>query len=307
MTTSYLAQQALNAGQVSAFYGLLAVAYVLIHAITRRINLAFGALSIWAGYTLINTALWLMLELPGATAVPVVAASLVAIAHTVLAGAVVQRLVVGPLVRETSLAMLVATLGLAIAMEEVMRLANDSRERWLMPIAASAIRLGGVPEFPVQVTAIQVVVVAAALALAGALILLVERHSFGRVWRACSDDLGMAELCGVDVGRALWVTFALATACAAAAGILHALSYGVASYYGGFVIGLKTLFVAIVGGLGSVPGALVGGVILGVFETLWSAYVGPAYRDAAAFIALSGLMILFPRGLFDGQGRVDPV
>lgn len=307
MSAGYLAQQLLNALQISAFYGLLAVSYVLIHAISGRINFAFGALAIWASYTAINTTLWLMLELPGATLVPILVAGAVAVAHTTITGFAIERAAIRPLLRERSLAMLVATLGLAIAMEEAMRLANDSRERWLMPVGARAIALGGPAEFPVQVTVIQVVVVVISISLALALIAFIERHAFGRLWRACAEDLRMAELCGVDIGRTLSVTFLIATAYAAFAGILHALSYGVASYYGGFVIGLKTLFVAVVGGLNSVPGVMAGGIVLGVFETLWSGYVGAEYRDAAAFLCLSALMVLFPRGLFAGDGRVEPV
>jgi branched-chain amino acid transport system permease protein len=307
LNAAYALQQLLNATQVAAFYGLLAVSYVLIHAVTRRINFAFGALSIWASYTIVNVAMWLMLYLPGQVLLPLLAGATVAIAHTVLTGVVIERMVVRPLVREPSLAMLAATLGLALAMEELMRLANDSRERWLIPLDSWDIRLGGPTSFPVIVTGVQVTVVVIACSLAGGLMLLIARHPFGRVWRACSEDLRMAELTGVDVARTVMITFALATACAATAGVLMALSYGVASYSGGFVIGLKTLFIAVVGGLNSVPGVFVGGILLGAFETAWSAVFGPNYRDAAAFAALTALMIARPEGLFGGAGRTEPV
>jgi len=307
MDLAYLAQQLVNALQVSAVYGLLAVSYVLIHAITRRINLAFGAFAIWAGYTTVNTALWLMLRLPGETFLPIVLAGLLAVLHTTLAGAAIERTAIRPLLGHSSLAMLVATLGLAIAMEEAMRLSNDSRERWLKPVAATPIGLGGTEGFAVSATPIQLIVVALAALAAGLLVALVRRHAFGRLWRACSEDLLMAELTGVDVRRTLAITFALASATAAAAGVLLALSYGVATFHGGLVIGLKTLFVAITGGLTSVAGGFLGGLLLGLFETLWSGYLGPEYRDAAAFLALSALMVLFPHGLFGDGGRVDHV
>ncbi len=304
---SYFSQQLLNATHVSAFYGLLAVSYVLIHAITQRINFAFGALSIWASYTAVNATLWFLLELPGETLVPLLAGGAIAILHTVVAGYLIERSTVRPLLGAPSLAMLVTTLGVAIAVEEVMRIANGSRERWLPPIDAGILVLGGVPAFPVQITGLQIAVIGVAVLLAMGLIWFISSHPFGRVWRACAEDLRMAELCGVDAGRTLGLTFALASAYAAAAGALIALDYGVASYSGGFVIGLKTLFVAVVGGLNSVPGVFAGGIILGLFETLWSGYVGPEYRDAAAFVALSGLMIAFPHGLFGGRGSTEAV
>ena len=141
-TTAYALQQLLNATQVASFYGLLAVSYVLMHAITRRINFAFGALSIWASYTIVNISMWLMLIWPGHVLLPLLIGSGAALAHTVLTGLIIERTVVRPLVREPSLAMLAATLGLALAMEEAMRLANDSREKWLLPIDGLDYRVG---------------------------------------------------------------------------------------------------------------------------------------------------------------------
>ena len=304
---AYALQQLLNATQVAAFYGLLAVSYVLMHAITRRINFAFGALSIWASYTIVNVSMGLMLIWPGRELLPLLIGAAAAIAHTVLTGLVIERSVVRPLVREPSLAMLAATLGLALGMEEAMRLANDSREKWLIPFDGWDFRLGGPASFPVMVTGVQITVVVIACSIGAGLMLFIARHPFGRIWRACAEDLKMAELTGVDVGRTMMVTFALASACAGVAGVLMAVSYGVASFSGGFVIGLKTLFVAVVGGLNSVPGVFVGGILLGVFETAWSAIFGPNMRDAAAFLALTGLMIARPQGLLGGAGRSEPV
>jgi branched-chain amino acid transport system permease protein len=305
--TAYAIQQVLNATQVAAFYGLLAVSYVLMHAITRRINFAFGALSIWASYTIVNVSMWLMLVWPGHVLLPLLLGATVAIAHTVLTGLIIERVAVRPLVQEPSLATLAATLGLALAMEEAMRLANDSREKWLIPFDGWDFRLGGPAAFPIMVTGVQIAVVVIACSIGIGLMLFIARHPFGRVWRACAEDLKMAELSGVNVTRTLMITFGLASACAATAGVLMAISYGVASFSGGFVIGLKTLFIAVVGGLNSVPGVFVGGIILGVFETAWSAIFGPNLRDAAAFLALTGLMIARPQGLFGGAGRTEPV
>lgn len=307
MTLGYVIQQALNALQVSAFYALLAASYVLMHAITRRINFAFGALSIWAGYTFINVTLSLMLEFPASAVLPLTLAGVLAVGHTALVGLVVERRVVRPLVRESSLAMLVTTLGLAIALEEGIRLANDSRERWLAPIGGEPWRLGVVEGFEVMITPVQITGIVVAMALAALLALVIARHPFGRAWRACSQDLHMAELCGVDVGRTLAITFFLATVYAAAAGILVALLYGVASFHGGFVIGLKTLFVAVVGGLSSISGAFVGALLLGLFETFWSGTMGPELRDAAAFVMLAVLLVLFPEGLLAGRGGAKVV
>lgn len=301
----YFLQQCLNAVLVSALYGVLATAYVLVHGISGRVNLAFGTLAVWSGYITINVTLALMIRMPGETALPVLAAVLVALLNTAAVGLLIGQYVVGPLVRYGSLAVLIATLGLAIALEEFMRLINNSREVWLGPVLNRPIVAITRDGSTVQVTTIQCLVVGCALTLALGLSVLIARHPFGRVWRACSQDIDMARLCGIDVRRAALATFVLAALCAAVAGAMMAVYYGSVSFYGGLIIGLKTLFVAIVGGLHSVAGAFAGAFILGFLETFWVAYFDIAYRDVAVLLLLSGLMIAFPRGLFTGGGRID--
>ena len=306
MSLGLAIQHVINGLQVSAFYALLAASYVLMHAITRRINFAFGALGIWASYTCLNAGLWMMIELPGAVFFPLAIASGLAIVHTAAVGLVIERVVVRDLVRQSSLAMLVATLGLALALEEGVRLANDSRERWLPPIAGTPWILGRVDGFDVSTTPLHVAGVTSALVLAGGLTWIIARTPFGRSWRAAAQDLHMADLCGVDVGRTLAITFLLASASAAAAGVLVALLYGVASFHGGFVIGLKTLFVAVAGGLNSIGGAFAGALLLGLFETFWTATMGADLRDAASFLLLTGLLIFFPEGILAGRRGGTP-
>lgn len=305
LTAAFFLQQCINAATVSAFYGLLAVSYVLLHAITRRINLAFGAIAMWSGYMVINLALALMIQMPGAVLVPVALAAALALANTGAVGLLVARWVVRPLVASGTLAMMIATIGLAILLEELMRMLNEGREKWLMPILPDPVPIAAGPGFPVQVPAIQLVVVGLAVALALTLVGFVRHHRWGRIWRACSEDIAMAALCGVPVGRVVVLTIVLATAYAAAAGALIAVYYGAVSFYGGLVIGLKTLFVAVIGGLGSIGGAFLGALCLGAFETFWSAYMGTEYRDVAAFAALAGLMILRPEGLLSREIRRD--
>lgn len=295
---TYFLQQIINTGVVSGFYGLLAVSYVLMHGITGKVNLAFGALAVWAGSLTITFALTLMLAMPGKTLIPVALALLVALLSTALLGAVIERVVIRPLVHAGTLAMLVATLGLAIALEELMRLMNNSREIWLMPVLNEAIILADVDGFTLQVSRIQLIVVLTSVLLSLALIWFIERHPFGRLWRAVAQDARMAELCGIDTGQALAITFLVASGLTAAAGAMLAVYYGSVSFYSGLIIGLKTLFVAVVGGLSSIAGAFCGALLLGLLETFWSAYVGADYRDVASFSALTALMIFFPSGLF---------
>jgi branched-chain amino acid transport system permease protein len=294
---TYFLQQIINSAVLAGFYGLLAVSYVLMHGITGRVNLAFGALSVWAGAIVINATLAFMSEMPGATLLPVLLAAGLALGSTAALGAVMERLIVRPLVNSGTLAMMVATLGLAIVLEELIRLQNNSREIWLFPILNEPLLHFDYGGFDLQVSTLQVSNMLISLVLSGAVVLLIGRHAFGRAWRAVAQDGKMAELCGVDTGRTLALTFFLATGLTASAGAMLAVHYGSVSFYGGLVIGLKTLFVAVVGGLSSISGAYAGAVLLALVETFWSAYIGTAYRDVAAFALLTMLLILMPRGL----------
>jgi branched-chain amino acid transport system permease protein len=306
VTGLYFLQQVLNAFQVSAFYSLLAAAFVLLHGVANRINLAFGAFAMWSAYLTmagitLATALW-----PFAAPALLLALGVAgAVLNTAALGLAVHRTVIAPLIRQPSLAMLIATIGTALVLEEIMRIANDSRERWLAPLLAEPILVVPSAVYPVQLTRIQFIVIAGSLLLAGGLALFIARHPFGRTWRACSQDLGMAELCGIDVGRALTASFLLAAASAATSGAFIAAYYGSVSFAMGTAIGLKTLFVAVIGGLNSIAGAFAGALILGFFETMWSAYAGGEWRDVAAFAVLTGLLILRPNGLFAPAGRID--
>ena len=299
MSIAYIVQMSLNASVVCALYGLLAVAYVLVHGITRRVNLAFGALSVWAGYLAIDSVTGLMIRNPALELLPLAGGIAIAILGTVALGMAIERTVVRPLVHASSLGMLVATLGLAIVLEEGMRLLHASSESWLIPILKEPIVLDA--EAGLQTSPMQLGLVVASLTLAAMLILGVRRLPFGRRWRAVSQDPAMAELCGIDVGRTLAATFVLASLYAGAAGALSAVHYGQASYYSCLMIGLKTLFIAVVGGLDSVAGAFLAAMLVGIAETFWSGYMSEEHRDVLSLLALSWLMILFPSGLMAGS------
>ncbi|MYZ48237.1 branched-chain amino acid ABC transporter permease [Propylenella binzhouense] len=301
---AYFLQQAWNGVQVSAFYALLAVGYVLVHAVTNRTNLAFGAIAIWGGQSaavsaaMLGTAFWLR-DAP-ALAIGVV----LALCATALLSVVLARLVVVPLVDGSRLSMLVATIGVAIVIEEAARFASDGREVWLQPVLAIPLTLLSGP-FPVGVTAMQFVNLACAGALIVALAAVLARHPVGRAWRAVADDAGMARLVGVDTRRIIAGSMLFGGVYAGAAGILAALNYGNVSFYQGLMLGLKVLYVVVLGGFRSVPATVAGAGLLGFAETLWSAYLPIAWRDVATFGALTLLLALKPAGLFAGPERID--
>lgn len=300
----YFLQQFVNGAVVSSLYALIAVAYALVYGITGRINLAFGEMATTGAYgAVIGVVAAVSLGRPdiaGALSLGVA----MAIAVTVLWGNAIARTIVVPLMRKRSAATIVATLGAAIALEEALRLAQGTRERWLQPVLNDPhILYGG--SFPVIVTTMQGLILWATLLTILALLLAMRVTAFGRDWRAVADDPKMAGLVGIDVPDTVLKSFSAASVLAALAGAILTLHYGGTSFSMGLMIGLKALVAAIVGGIGSPGGAALGGLVIGLIETFWSAYMPMAYRDVVVLGILVVVLILRPGGLvgFPVQGR----
>ncbi len=298
MALLYFLQQCLNAIQVSCFYALLAVAYVLVHGVVDRINLSFGAIAMWGAYLTIGGIALVSYSMVSVPMWVLLFAVVYAIVGTSILGYAVARTVVIPLADKRPLAMLIATIGLAIVLEELMRFASRNREIYLSPILANSLVEWPHPEFTIRITVIQAIVVVVSLTLAGALAFFVRFHRFGRLWRACAQDFRMVALLGVDPRPTIFATIVIGAALASVSGIMVAVYYGSVNFYMGTMLGLKALYIAVIGGLNSLSGAIAGAFILGFLEAMWSAYFNGEYRDAASFALLTSLLILRPNGLF---------
>ena len=157
-----------------------------------------------------------------------------------------------------------------------------------------------------QLSNVQIMVVVTTVVLMAVFSWVVARTRLGRDMRACEQDLKMASLLGVDVDRTISYTFVIGAALAAVAGIMHLLYYGVIDFYIGFVAGVKAFTAAVLGGIGSLPGAMLGGLLIGLIETFWSAYFSIEYKDVAAFSILVIVLIFLPTGIL-GRPEVEKV
>jgi branched-chain amino acid transport system permease protein len=160
--------------------------------------------------------------------------------------------------------------------------------------------------FAVQLSNVQIVVVVTTIVLLAIFSYLVSRTRFGRDMRACEQDQTMAALLGVDVDRTISYTFVIGAALAAVAGMMSLLYYGLVDFFMGFVAGSKAFTAAVLGGIGSLPGAMLGGLAIGLIETFWSAYFSVEYKDVAAFSILIVVLIFLPTGLL-GRPEVEKV
>ncbi|WP_230531940.1 branched-chain amino acid ABC transporter permease [Microvirga roseola] len=300
-SAAYWLQQLLVSLPRTSIYALLSVAFALIFGLSGRINLAFGelaAVGAAASVTGISMAL-----VAGATS-PVFGLALglgAALFAGAMHSAVGGYITIGRIVSASSQPSLIATVGLSLFLMEYLRLVQSPVTVWVPPVWSDAWPLARAGDFLVNLTPVSAVTAGLALLAALILLRLMKATSFGRAWRAYADDSRAAALFGIDGGRLLVQTLALAGAMAALSGLLIVVQYGGLGFAGGFQFGLKALIAAIIGGIGSIPGALLGGVAVGLFETVWSAYLPIEARDMALYAALIVFLIFRPGGLLGFQ------
>ncbi|MGD1015080.1 MAG: branched-chain amino acid ABC transporter permease [Roseiarcus sp.] len=297
---AYALQQTINGLPLAAVYALLAAAYSLVYGLIGRINFAFGEIAAAGGYA---AALGAILTAGAAPATILAAATTFGAASAAFWGLASSRWVFQPLRRASGQQALIASIGLALFLQEFLRLAQGDRPTWVGPIFNAPFGVARSGDFFVTATPGALVAGAVALLAGLALVFVMRSSRFGRRWRAYADDSLAARLFGVSPRAILAETFALASAFAGLAGAVMTLYYGSLGYGAATALGLKALIAAILGGVGSVPGAFLGGVLVGAFEALWSTYFAVDYRDVAVYSLLAIVLALRPGGL---MGTSEP-
>ncbi len=295
MAVAYGLQQLVDALPNAAIYGLLAAAYSLVYGLSGRINLAFGEIAAVGGFAALIGASMLNLATPFAVIGVAVTFGLWAAAWH---GAVIDRIVLWPLRRSTGQQGLVATIGLALFLQEYLRLLQGTQPKWIGSFFAGPIALVRADEFTVTVTPIAVVLAVGASVVSLMVLAILRFSAFGRNWRATSDDPVAAALFGIDPKVLSLKTFSLACGLAGLAGASVTVFYGSLGFVYTTTLGLKALIAAIIGGIGSVSGAFLGGLGIALVEAVWSAYFPIVYRDLVVDTLLVTMLVLRPGGLF---------
>jgi branched-chain amino acid transport system permease protein len=195
---------------------------------------------------------------------------------------------------------------MSIVLQNYVQIAQGARVKPIPPLITGGYTLFERNGFAVQISNIQIIVILTTVALMLAFARVVARTRLGRDMRACEQDLPMAALVGVDTDRTISLTFVIGAALAAVAGLMYLLYYGVVDFFIGFVAGVKAFTAAVLGGIGSLPGAMLGGLLIGMIETFWSAYFSGEYKDVAAFTVLILVLIFLPTGIL-GRPEVEKV
>ena len=302
----YFAQQLVNGVTLGSIYGLIAIGYTMVYGIVGMINFAHGDVFMIGAF--ISLIVFLALTAIGITFVPLalLLVLFVAMALTALYGWTVERVAYRPLRGSFRLAPLISAIGMSIFLQNYAQVTQGARFKPLPPVVPGNHQFGDPGGFVVNISNVQIIIVALTVALMVAFTLIVSRTNLGRAQRACEQDRKMAALLGVDVDRTISLTFVMGAALASVAGLMYLLYYGVVDFYIGFVAGVKAFTAAVLGGIGSLPGAMIGGLLIGLIETFWSAYFSVEYKDVAAFSILIIVLIFLPSGLL-GRPEVEKV
>jgi branched-chain amino acid transport system permease protein len=297
-TALYFLQQGINAISLGCVYALIALGFTLVYGISRAINFAFGEVYMMGAYFILLTnavALYLLGQ-TGTGVLLLILAGGLAVSATF--GWAMERVVFRPLRSAPSTVPLIAAIGLSILLKESVRLLQGAKTRYLLVEELRSWPLVTGHGFDLYVNEGHVMVAVATLVMLGLLWWVSMRTRFGRQQRACAQDPHMARLLGVDVDRTIALTFMIGGTLAGAAGIFAGAQYGVINFHMGTLIGFKALTAALLGGIGSLPGAVLGGVVIAFTETFTAALVGSAWKDIAVFTVLVLVLWLRPGGLF---------
>ncbi|QBR71777.1 branched-chain amino acid ABC transporter permease LivH [Beijerinckiaceae bacterium] len=296
-------QQLINGITLGSIYGLIAIGYTMVFGIIGMVNFAHGDVFMLSAFIalIIYLALTQILGFDS-LALSFIVVLFAAMALTSLWSYMIERLAYRRLRGSFRLAPLISAIGMSIFLSNFVYLVQGPRNKSLPPMLNEVMRLTQGGPYAVTLSFKQIlIVVLTALLLAG-FWFLVQKTPLGRAQRACEQDRNMAALLGIDVDRTISLTFVIGAALAAVAGVLYLLYYGVINSGDGFVPGIKAFTAAVLGGIGSLPGAVLGGLLIGLVETFWSAYFSSDYKDVAAFSILAVTLIFMPSGLF---GRPD--
>jgi branched-chain amino acid transport system permease protein len=299
---AYFLQQTINGVTHGAIYGLIALGYTMVYGIVGMINFAHGEIYMIGAF--ISLIAFTALGLVGITWAPlaILLVLVISVLFTAVYGWVVERIAYRPLRGSFRLAPLISAIGASIFLQNYVQLLQGARMRTLPEIVPGSFALMSDDGFMVQITVIQIAIIVLTFGLMIGLRYLVERTRFGRSQRACEQDMGMAAMVGIDVDRTISFTFVVGAGLAACAGLMVTLYYGSIDFFIGFLAGVKAFTAAVLGGIGSIPGAMLGGLLIGLVEAYWGAYVSGAYKDVSVFVVLILVLTVMPTGLL---GRPD--
>ena len=285
-----------------SIYALIALGYTMVYGIIELINFAHGEIYMIGAFTALIVAGVLTLLGWNEIAILLIA-SIVAVLYSSAYGFTIEKIAYKPLRKAPRLSALISAIGMSLFLQNYVLLAQTSD---FLPFPSLVPQFGFLEPYAHIVRSSEVVIYTVTAAVMVALTFLIKFTNIGKAMRATSQDKTMASLVGVDVDRVISVTFIVGSATAAIGGVLIASHIGQINFYIGFIAGIKAFVAAVLGGIGSIPGAVLGSLVLGWTESFFTGYVSSDYEDVFAFIFLVLILIFRPAGIL-GRSEAEKV
>ncbi|MCX7793039.1 MAG: hypothetical protein N2257_01325 [Thermodesulfovibrionales bacterium] len=289
-------QQLIHGLTLGYVYALIALGYTMVYGILQLINFAHGEIYMLGAYmTVITFAIFTGAKFTEASILLSLLLSLVVSVLFVSAyGATVERIAYRPLRGAPRLSPLISAIGVSIFLQNFVMITQGATYK----VFPSLFSDKGITIGEARITAVQLTIIIGSTLIMLLLNLFILKTKTGKAMRAVAQDRLMASFVGINPDRIIAMTFIIGSALAAIAGFMVTLYYSLINYYMGYIAGIKAFTAAVLGGIGSIPGAMLGGILLGLIEGLAAGYISSEYKDAYAFIVLIIILLIRPSGLF---------
>ncbi len=284
MTFSLLIAQLINGLQTGSVYALVALGYSMVYGIIKLLNFAHGDI-IMVGAYMVYYAI-------ASFALPPIVAVILAVVVSTLLGVTVEKVAYTPLRSAPRLSLLITAIGVSFLLENGAQLIFGADQKSMDPMVTGSISVGGIGISYAAIVTIVVSVIAMVI-----LTIVVNKTKIGKAMRAVSEDMGAAQLMGISLNKTISMTFAIGSALAGIGSVLYLCAYPQASPTMGSMLGIKAFVAAVLGGIGSIPGAMIGGFVIGVLEALVAAAGFSMWKDAAVFLILIVVLVFKPTGI----------
>lgn len=302
----YFLQQLINGITLGSIYGLIAIGYTMVYGIIGMINFAHGEVYMIGSYAAFIAIVGL--GMMGLDSLPliIVAAFAASIIVTSAYGYSIERIAYRPLRGSNRLIPLISAIGMSIFLQNEVLLAQDSKDKAIPNLIPGNFVFGESTMNGVVISYMQVLIFVVTFLVMLGLTMFISRSRLGRACRACAEDIKMANLLGINTNNIIALTFVIGATLAAIAAVLLGLQYGVINPNIGFLAGIKAFTAAVLGGIGSIPGAMLGGLVLGIAEAFGADIFGDQYKDVVAFSLLVLVLLFRPTGIL-GRPEVEKV
>ena len=279
-------KQVINGVQVGSIYALVALGYTMVYGIVKLLNFAHGDFIMVGAY--------ISLFAMTGTGMPIWLAAIIAVAGCALLGVLTEKIAYKPLRNSPKLSVLITAIAVSLLLENLFLLLFSSSPK---PYP-NAINFPSIDVGPIQVSGVTLMTILLSAVSMIALQLFVKKTRMGRAMRAVSEDAQAATLMGVSVNKTISLTFAIGSGLSAIAAVMYCSAYPMVEPYMGSMLGLKAFIAAVLGGIGIIPGAMLGGFVIGLIESLTKAYISSQLADAMVFGILIVVLLVKPAGIF---------